>query len=169
MTLSPAQRNDFDFVSAFLKGKIGAEMQRYVQFSFNDNFAVIAASRQMEADADTGGVRMVSAAGYDPQGLVRAFDRMNTRVDGDTRYYNHPALGARIASIRTQIVREGLKGNDRGRDRLSAIVAKLKAAAGNAPAPANAYLALPAHAAGAGCLLEDAQQFWAVPLKPAKH
>lgn len=169
MTLSPTQRGDFDFVTAFLKGKVGPEALRYVGFVYNDNFAVIAASRQMEADADTGGVRMVASAGYDPQGLVRAFDRMNTRLDGDTRYYNHPVLGARIAAIRAQIVRENLKGNDRGRDRLAAIVAKLKAGGATGTPRANAYLPLPAHAAGAGCLLEDAQQFWAVPLKPTQR
>lgn len=156
-TFSPEQRADVDFVAAYFQGKVGPAMMRCVTLGFNANFAVLASSRQFEAEADAGGVRLAAAAGYDPQGHVRLMDRHNVLVQADPRYANHPQLGSRVAALRAQIANERLKGTDRGRDRLAAVVAHLKAAvqASSAAPPTK-----PAHAAGAGCLVEDAATDW---------
>lgn len=170
LTLPPSQQNDYDFVMGFMKGKIAAPAQAFLGYQYNAQFSSLANGRAMEAEADAGGARMLAAAGYDPNGLWRTFDRMNSRPEGDTRYYNHPALGARVASLKSQIAAEGLKGKDRGRDRLQAIVAKLKAAGtAAAPSEAQALAALPSHLAGAGCLLEVPQSGWQTAFRQAKR
>lgn len=153
LTLPLWQQQDQDFVLGHLQGKIGAETQKNLEFALNDTFAQSAMGRNMEAEADKLGTRMLAAAGYDPYGLSRTFERWNDRADGDTRYYSHPALGSRSGSVKGQIVKEGLKGDDRGLDRHAAIVKLL-----TPPAPAQGVVQVPAIAAGSGCFHGEALQ-----------
>jgi predicted Zn-dependent protease len=148
LTLPVWQQQDRDFVLSHIQGKVGAETQKNLEFALNDSFAQNAMGRDMEAEADKLGTRMLAAAGYDVYGLVRTFDRWNDRADGDTRYYSHPALGTRAGTIKNQIAKESLKGDDRGAERLAAI--KLKLTSAGRVAPADQYVR-PAGAAGAGC------------------
>lgn len=156
LTLPVWQQNDQDFVLGHLQGKVGAETQLNLQFQLNDMFAQMALGRDMEAEADKLGTRMLAAAGYDPYGLVRTFERWNSRADGDTRYYSHPALGSRAGACKGQIAKEGLKGDDRGLERHQAIVQLLKP-----PAPAQGVVQLPKEIAGSGC-------FHGKPLQPLR-
>lgn len=146
-TLGPAQQYDQDFILGYLQGKIAPETLAYLAFVFNDRFTGDTLSRAVEAQADQSAVRLLAAAGYDPAGLVRLFDRMNVEADGDMRYYNHPAMGSRAGALRDQIQAEKLGGTDVGGDRLSAAKALLT------PPPATpvGVLPTPAYTAGDGC------------------
>jgi predicted Zn-dependent protease len=153
LTLPVWQQQDRDFVLSHIQGKVGAETQKNLEFALNDSFAQNAMGRDMEAEADKLGTRMLAAAGYDVYGLVRTFDRWNDRADGDTRYYSHPALGTRAGTIKNQIAKESLKGDDRGAERHAAIVKLL-----TPPAPAQGVVTVPALAAGVGCFHGEALQ-----------
>jgi predicted Zn-dependent protease len=147
-SLGPAQQADADFVLSHVQDKVGAETLGHLRFHYNSVFAQITSKREMEAESDQIGTRLAAAAGYDPMAGVRSFERFNLRADGDTRYYDHPAHGSRAAAMKETIARLGLKGDDRGAERLAAI--KLKLTSAGRVAPADQYVR-PAGAAGAGC------------------
>jgi len=137
-TLPPAQQNDWDSIMGYLQGKVGAATMADMKFDMNNYFASRTLTRSHEAEADTGGARMLNAAGYDPSAMADVFDAWNSRPDGDTRYYDHPALGQRVAALRAQIQAEHLQNStmDRGADRYAAAVAKAptsQATAANVP------------------------------------
>lgn len=153
LTLPLWQQQDRDFVLSHIQGKVGAETQKNLEFALNDTFAQTTMGRDMEAEADKLGTRMLAAAGYDPYGLSRTFDRWNDRADGDTRYYSHPALGTRSGTCKAQIAKEGLKGDDKGAERHAAIVKLI-----TAPAAAQGVVTVPTMAAGVGCFHGEALQ-----------
>ena len=146
LTLPVSQQHDQDFVLSHLQGKVGDAAMTNLQFGLNSNFTQLARGRAMEAESDRLGVRMLAAAGYDPHGLVRVFERWNAHADGDTRYYSHPALGTRAGTLKQQIVAEGLKGEDRGEERHKQIVNVI-----NPPAIAKGAMPMADRIAGAGC------------------
>lgn len=148
LTLPVWQQYDQDFVLSHLQGKVGADAMTNLQFALNSSFTGLAMGRAMEAEADKLGVRWLAAAGYDPYGLVRTFERWNASADGDTRYYSHPALGTRAGTLKNQIAAEGLKGDDRGAERHQQIVNVI-----NPPAPAKGILPMADRLAGAGCFM----------------
>ena len=141
-------QQDSDAVLGHLTGKVGEDAMANVRFWLNDTFAVITLRRDNEAEADALGVRILAAAGYDPQGAVRVFERMNAHAAGDDRYYDHPPLGSRAGALKQIIAQRGLKGEDRGVERHQAIAARL---APKAPGATEIYQP-PAEAAGAGCV-----------------
>ncbi len=146
LTLPVWQQHDQDFVLSHLQGKVGEAAMINLQFGLNSSFTGLAMGRAMEAESDKLGVRWLAAAGYDPHGLVRTFERWNSHADGDTRYYSHPALGTRAGTLKAQIIAEGLKGEDRGADRHQQIVNLI-----NPPAPAKGAMPFADRIAGAGC------------------
>ena len=79
-------------------------------------------SRDDEREADTFGVRYAIAAGYDPRGLLRFFERLK---DLETRqpsalenlFASHPPTGERIRRIERLIDQYGASGGQRYRAR----------------------------------------------------
>ncbi len=142
---APMQQDD-DAVLGHLAGKVSPDTLVNVRFWLNDMFAVNTLRRANESEADRLGVRILAAAGYEPQAAVRIFERWNQRKPGDERYYSHPALGSRAGAIKQQIAADGLKGEDRGEERHKAIVARLT------PVTGTEVVTPPAEIAGAGCL-----------------
>jgi Zn-dependent protease with chaperone function len=148
-SLPARMQQDPDAVLGHLAGKVGEDTMTNVRFWQNDLLATITVGRGMEAEADRLGVKIVAAAGYDPQGMVRVFERWNRRAPGDDRFYDHPPLGSRAGALKGQIAAEGLKGEDTGADRHAKIVERLKPAS---PVAASEVYAPPADAAGTGCI-----------------
>jgi predicted Zn-dependent protease len=71
----------------------------------------------MEAEADAFGTELLAAAGYDPSGLLRLLERLNTAPTPETTGLGwlsstHPSLSSRIAALRTLIDTElsGIEG-----------------------------------------------------------
>jgi predicted Zn-dependent protease len=97
------------------------------------NGAMLANSRADEYEADTYGVRYASAAGYDPHGIVRFFQRLMAMEGRAPRALtwlsDHPATGDRIARTEKYIAAHRLAGTDTGQGRLEGIKARLRAQA----------------------------------------
>lgn len=76
------------------------------------NLALSGNSREDERAADAQALRFMSRAGFDPEGLVRFFERLQTQTSdpqGLNRYFaSHPATKERVARAREQIRKEGL-------------------------------------------------------------
>ncbi len=94
--------------------------------------ALLAHGRSEEHEADEYGVRYVSQAGYDPQGLVRFFQKLQEdEQKGGIRLpvwlSTHPANEDRIQEINDVIAREGLTGSDVGADRIKVIQDRIRA------------------------------------------
>ncbi|MFQ5698861.1 MAG: M48 family metalloprotease [Myxococcota bacterium] len=77
-------------------------------------------SRQQESDADRNGIEYMIRAGYDPTGMERFFQRIQTAARGPDippYLYSHPAIGERIHDAEAQIERleppASLKREDR--------------------------------------------------------
>lgn len=75
---------------------------------FAANLAMLGYSRSDEFDADRNGVRYVYAAGYDPNGMVRFFERLQQKEGKDsgglTVYFRtHPKTSDRISRVRKEI------------------------------------------------------------------
>ena len=80
---------------------------------FAANLALLGYSRSDEFDADKNGVRFMTAAGYDPNGMVRFFQRLQQRQGKDsgglTVYFRtHPPTSDRILRVKKEIA--SLKG-----------------------------------------------------------
>lgn len=81
--------------------------------------------RKMEEAADATAARLSAGAGFDPHALIRFFKRLPVALD-----LEHPHPLVRMASVETQIWREGLKGRAIGvRSYEQRVLAKLPAAA----------------------------------------
>ena len=76
-----------------------------VDILFKDGY-----KREDEVQADKHAVMLCSFAGYDPQGLVRYFERLNTVKGKSTEILDktHPSYEARIAWIKSVITEEGM-------------------------------------------------------------
>jgi predicted Zn-dependent protease len=102
------------------------------------NGAMLANSRADENEADTYGVRYASAAGYDPHGITRFFQRLlSLQADPPralTFLSDHPATGDRIQRTDRYIAQLGLRGGETSRGRLDAIKQRLRGVA-SAPPP----------------------------------
>lgn len=66
-------------------------------------------SREDELEADSYGLKYAVAAGYDPDGLARMFERLRAEAGDDPGSVErllstHPALGERVARIRGMLV-----------------------------------------------------------------
>lgn len=84
--------------------------------------------QENEADADA--VRIMAAAGYDPQGYVRALQRLaalQTSGGANRAFSTHPALADRIRSVSNQIQRENLAGGQTNQPRYAATVIRGRA------------------------------------------
>jgi predicted Zn-dependent protease len=73
-------------------------------------------SRQDEYEADKLGVEAMIKAGYDPQGMIDFFDKLDRTHESNggfiSKYFStHPATQDRIAAIRTQIASHTLPPN----------------------------------------------------------
>ncbi|MBI3947471.1 MAG: M48 family metalloprotease [Armatimonadetes bacterium] len=81
------------------------------------NLALSGNSRQDERAADAQALRFMSRAGYDPEGLVRFFERLKKQTgdsQGPIRYFaSHPPTADRIARARELIRVEGLAAGGR--------------------------------------------------------
>jgi Zn-dependent protease with chaperone function len=69
-------------------------------------------SRDQELDADEFGARLAAAAGYDPRGAIRAFQRLQgLEADGApplSKYFSsHPPLAVRIETLRELLMKSG--------------------------------------------------------------
>ncbi len=67
--------------------------------------------REDEVQADKGAVTLCAVAGYDPGGLVRYFQRINTAKGKATEVLDktHPAYDARIALLKETMTKEGIE------------------------------------------------------------
>ena len=79
-------------------------------------------SRDDEREADTFGVRYAIAAGYDPRGLLRFFEKLNKletrrRSDLEKLFASHPPTGERIRRIERLIDQYGASEGERYRAR----------------------------------------------------
>ena len=81
-------------------------------------------SRGQESEADTDAVRLVAAAGYDPQGYVRFLQRAEAAQRGGSNLFStHPGLSDRVRAVTSQIDRENLGGQGQtNRERFQAAV-----------------------------------------------
>lgn len=72
--------------------------------------AFLAAKRQLESEADTAAIRMMSQAGFDPSRGLAFFERTPTAAESLRREedLSHPLTTKRVAAMRAQIAREGL-------------------------------------------------------------
>jgi predicted Zn-dependent protease len=76
------------------------------------NLIMLGYSRNDENDADKRAVRYTMASGYDPNGLVRFFQILESKGDsgggGVASYFRtHPPTGDRISRVRNEIARQG--------------------------------------------------------------
>ena len=79
-------------------------------------------SRDDEREADTFGVRYAIAAGYDPRGLLRFFEKLKKlearrRSDLENLFASHPPTGERIRRIERLIDQYGASGGQSYRAR----------------------------------------------------
>jgi beta-barrel assembly-enhancing protease len=70
--------------------------------------------REDEVQADRDSVLLCALSGYDPSGLARYFERLNTVKGKQTEVIDrtHPAFTERIASINSVITQEGITADD---------------------------------------------------------
>jgi predicted Zn-dependent protease len=83
-------------------------------------------TQQQEFDADTEGVKIVTAAGYDPNGLLRFLQRLNQEKGkgGSDLFSTHPGLGERIQRVRSQIAQGKVRPGATLKERFEANVPK---------------------------------------------
>jgi len=87
-------------------------------------------SQGQESQADTDAVRFMVAAGYDPEGYIRALQRLQSVGAGRREVLStHPNIGDRINSVRGEIGRLGARGGATNQARFQA-TAHQKGAAG---------------------------------------
>lgn len=72
-------------------------------------------ARSQELDADSNAVNLLVAAGYDPYGLVRFLQRLES--SGGDPMSTHPGKAERIAKAQAQIARLGVKGGKTMKER----------------------------------------------------
>lgn len=88
-------------------------------------------SRQNEADADRNGIGYMIRVGYDPTGMERFFQRIQTAARGPVippYLYSHPAINERIYAAKAQIERLGPSPDlERDDSELTSIQARLAA------------------------------------------
>jgi predicted Zn-dependent protease len=78
-------------------------------------------SQGQERSADAEGVRLAARAGYDPNGLVRFLQRLNTQ-GGANLFPSHPSSASRVQDLTSEIQREGLSGTATNKERFEAAV-----------------------------------------------
>jgi len=109
-------------VSVFLGGS-GLNTQAA---SLAANLGELSFSRDEESEADTAGLPIVAAAGFEPEGMIRFFKKL-TKDESDVpdgaktllRYMStHPLTEDRIADIRATIKKEDLEANEEHADRV---------------------------------------------------
>ena len=79
-----------------------------------------------EREADVEAVRYLVAAGYDPQGYVRALQKAESGTGGGGFGKSHPATGDRIRNVQSEIARAGGQGGATNADRFQSYVGKLR-------------------------------------------
>ncbi|XXF76778.1 M48 family metallopeptidase [Myxococcaceae bacterium GXIMD 01537] len=93
----------------------------------------LAHGRSEETEADEYGAHYSSAAGYDPNGLISFFEKLQKEQGQTTELMKwmstHPSNEDRIRHLQQVIARDNLKGSGKTPDRLAAIKAKLQQAA----------------------------------------
>jgi predicted Zn-dependent protease len=90
--------------------------------------------RAEEGEADADGARIAAAAGYDPNGLVRFLQRMQTEQgSGANVLSTHPGLAERVQSVSSQIQRENLGRGVTNQERFASYV---NSAGGSGPSRA---------------------------------
>ena len=102
-----AQQQDPDAVLKALQGQVKPEVLANLQFQENNQLAMLALQRGNESEADAGAARLLSKAGYDPNALVTAFQRL-PQAPGDVRFQDHPSNAQRISDLQAQIKNENL-------------------------------------------------------------
>jgi predicted Zn-dependent protease len=127
--LTPAQQQNPDFVLQYLQGKVKPEVLTNLKFNEDNQFANLALSRAHETEADAGSARVLSKAGYDPNALITAFQRL-PQATGDVRFLDHPTNQQRISDLQAEIKNENLAQGpmDLGADRYAQALAGLKTA-----------------------------------------
>jgi predicted Zn-dependent protease len=106
---------------------LGKEPEAVAQFAAGlaGKGVQLAYGRDMELEADHYGARYASGAGYQPQGLVTFFEKLQAKQGGSpgllTWLSTHPANSERITKMNEIIAAENLTGSELG-------VASLKAA-----------------------------------------
>ncbi len=99
--------------------------------------ALLAFSRSDEKEADEYGARYSANAGYDPNGIIHFFEKLQAQQGKTpkilTFLQTHPATSDRIAAIQQYIAANRLSGTDVGAERLAPIKQRLMASAGGAP------------------------------------
>jgi predicted Zn-dependent protease len=78
-------------------------------------------SQGQEKEADRDALRLVAAAGYDPQGYVRILQRIEPDQKGKKLFPTHPDIPSRIAAAQAQIREENLRGGQTNRERFLAM------------------------------------------------
>lgn len=69
-------------------------------------------SPDLEFEADRGGVMLAAAAGYDPRGIVRYFERIGRGGDTERFAKTHPAMGERVTRLSEFLREQGLGGGE---------------------------------------------------------
>lgn len=94
------------------------------------NGVQLAHGRSQETEADEYGARYAAAARYEPQGLVRFFQKLQSQEGQGSAVLKwlstHPPSSERVAHLEKFIAANSLSGTERGVDRLAAIKRKLR-------------------------------------------
>jgi predicted Zn-dependent protease len=113
------------------------------------NGTMLAHSRSEETEADEYGARYSSAAGFDPQGLITFFQKLQ-QLQGNTPGFakylsDHPATTDRIDHLRQYIAANHLVGADHDATRIAQVKARLGGGAGSASSSGPASTGTPTH------------------------
>lgn len=100
------------------------------------NGTMLAHSRSEETEADEYGARYSAAAGFDPQGLITFFQKLQQlqgNQPGFAKYISdHPPTPDRISHLQQYIAANHLTGSDRDASRIAQVKARLGGSAGSA-------------------------------------
>ncbi|HEY9723804.1 MAG TPA: M48 family metalloprotease [Oscillatoriaceae cyanobacterium] len=125
--LSPQQLQDPNFPFKDLNGVVDQGVAQHLQYAESAALAKDALQRAQESEADMGGVHRLAQAGYDPNAMVTAFQRLPKDPPAGPQdiWRDHPRTADRISAIQNAISKDNLSGTDLGSDRYQQILSLL--------------------------------------------
>lgn len=122
--LSPQQLQDPNFPFQDLNGVVDQGVAQHIQYSESAALAKDALQRAQESEADMGGVHRLAEAGYDPNAMVTAFQRLPKDPPAGPQdiWRDHPRTADRISAIQNAIAQDKLTGTDLGTQRYQQIL-----------------------------------------------
>jgi beta-barrel assembly-enhancing protease len=122
-----------DYGAQAAGGKIPSEVAHIVANLFA-NMALSGHGRGQELESDKVGIGLSNAAGYDPMGAVRTFNRLlelegaGAKAKGLEKFFaSHPPTDKRIKQAETQIAGLGSKGTETRKAEYGAVTKTLRA------------------------------------------